>query len=185
MRRGSRRLSTPTDVEFGNESETTDSSEATSSSSSVFVGSSYYVTWRNGQIQPATVVDKRIAKKKLKQLDNDQESFEYYVHYINYDRRLDEWVTLDRIDLNATCVEIENGQSSPRSKSGTKKMKRKLEDMSGAQSLRDDKLALLSNLEKEYEEITKVKNIQTIEMGRFEIGLLTALVYTLVSNDDN
>ena len=142
--------------------------------SQVFIGNSYLVAWRNGQVQQATIIDRRPIKKKHKhqvQETTEQESFEYYVHYTNYDRRLDEWVTIDRINLDASC-NGDNGDASPRAKSGTKKMKRKLEDISGASSQREDKLALLSNLEKEYEEITKVKNIQTIEMGKFEIGML-------------
>lgn len=174
MPRVSRRASTPTEVEVGNESETTDTSE-TNNTSQVFIGNSYFVTWRNGQVQFATIVDKRPIKKKHKhnvQESTEQESYEYYVHYTNYDRRLDEWVTIDRIDLESSSNEVDHGDTSPRSKGSTKKMKRKLEDISGATSQREDKLALLSNLEKEYEEITKVKNIQTIEMGKYEIGML-------------
>lgn len=178
MPRG-RRASTPTDVDVvntGNESETTDNSEITNTSH-VYIGNSYLVTWRNGQIQPATIVDRRPVKKKHKRQSQDtpppepeQETvYEYYVHYTNFDRRLDEWVTIDRIDLDANVNDTDSGSASPRSKVGTKKMKRKLDDITGAPSQRDEKLALLSNLEKEYEEITKVKNIQTIEMGKFEI----------------
>ena len=176
----SRRVATPTEVETGNESETTNNSETMNTQ--VFIGNCYLVAWRNGQVQPATIVDKRPIKKKHKhqaqaqaQELSEQESYEYYVHYTNYDRRLDEWVTIDRIDLDSSSNDANNGDSSPRSKLGTKKMKRKLEDISGASSQREDKLALLSNLEKEYEEITKVKNIQTIEMGKFEIGMLVIL----------
>jgi histone acetyltransferase MYST1 len=185
MPRGTRRAPpppTPTEVvEVGNESETTDNSEAMNSSQ-VYIGNNYFVTWRNGQVQPATIVDRRTMKKSKHRLSetNEQESFEYYVHYTNYDRRLDEWVTVDRIDLDVNC---NDGEFSSRVKATTtKKMKRKLDDISGASSQREDKLALLSSLEKEYEEITKVKNIQMIEMGKFEIGsssLLLLLIMTL------
>lgn len=176
MPRGSRRTTPPEVVDVsnaGNESETTDYSETTNTSH-VYIGNTYLVSWRNGQILPATIVDRRPVKRKQKlqaQESAEHEIYEYYVHYTNYDRRLDEWVTIDRIDLDTNCND-DNGDSSPRTKASTKKMKRKLEDISiaGATTVREDKLALLSNLEKEYEEITKVKNIQTIEMGKFEIG---------------
>ena len=178
MPRGTRRTAAAlaeVEANTGNESETTENSENTNTSH-VYIGNSYLVTWRNGQVQPATIIDRRPVKKKHKHksqeaiTEHEPEIYEYYVHYTNYDRRLDEWVTVDRIDLETTCNETDNGDSSPRAKASTKKMKRKLEDISGAPSQREEKLALLSNLEKEYEEITKVKNIQTIEMGKFEIG---------------
>ena len=141
------------------------------------VGGRYLVHWRNGQVEPATVIDRRAIRKNKKDSSANQpeevDGFEYYVHYTNYDRRLDEWVTVDRIDLDSNGSVPED--VSPRTKPSYKKSKRKAEDMSGSVSQREDKLAILSNLEKEYEEITKVKNIQTIEMGKFEIGWLKCL----------
>lgn len=35
--------------------------------------------------------------------------FDYYVHYLGYDRRLDEWVSLDRVDLVAGPQERPHG----------------------------------------------------------------------------
>lgn len=38
-------------------------------------------------------------------------SYEYYVHYVGFDRRLDEWITSDRIDL--TSIEAVQKRASP------------------------------------------------------------------------
>jgi histone acetyltransferase MYST1 len=65
------------------------------------------VRWRGGvQNLPAVVVERRALRKRkhvvastttvLDDLAADQ--MEYYVHYLQHDRRLDEWVTLDKID---------------------------------------------------------------------------------------
>lgn len=37
-----------------------------------------------------------------------REDCEYYVHYSNFDRRLDEWVSFDRIDTN---TQVSSGES--------------------------------------------------------------------------
>lgn len=47
----------------------------------------YSCTWKNGQIYPARIIER-------KQLEG---RWEYYVHYEEFDRRLDEWVSADRM----------------------------------------------------------------------------------------
>eukprot|EP00697_Spironema_sp_BW2_P017521 gnl/Spiro4/9220_TR4855_c0_g1_i1.p1 gnl/Spiro4/9220_TR4855_c0_g1~~gnl/Spiro4/9220_TR4855_c0_g1_i1.p1 ORF type:complete len:405 (+),score=53.16 gnl/Spiro4/9220_TR4855_c0_g1_i1:76-1290(+) len=94
--------------------------------------------------------------------------WEYYVHYIDYNRRLDEWVTPDRFDT--TRVEIASARSSKEpadtsDRKVTRNMKRKLNDIHDQNGTQDTDPAL----EKEHEEITKVKNINTIELGRYEV----------------
>jgi hypothetical protein len=41
--------------------------------------------------------------------DGSAAGFDYYVHYLGYDRRLDEWVSLDRVDLVAGPQERPHG----------------------------------------------------------------------------
>lgn len=36
---------------------------------------------------------------------------EYYVHFVNFDKRLDEWVTLDRINLESKSSEAARGET--------------------------------------------------------------------------
>jgi histone acetyltransferase MYST1 len=137
----------------------------------------YYVTWRNGQSHPARIITSRRSK------DGAVEEFEYYVHYLHHDRRLDEWVTLDRIDR---YTKVDSNIHDP-DQQKQKKSKRKYEhepqssylhslpqpsphsSSSTTITLREEKVAILSQLEREHEETTKVKNIQQIELGKYEI----------------
>jgi histone acetyltransferase MYST1 len=131
----------------------------------IAIGGKYLVTWKNGQVHSADIVEKRVLKKAQDlNLRGSENEFEYYVHYTNFDRRLDEWVTPDRIDIYTTAEELEDIENANMK---SKKSKRKLSDISVPN--RDEKELMLSKLEREHEEITKVKNIQTIELGKYEI----------------
>jgi len=121
---------------------------------------------RDNQFYEAEIVDVRAAAENL---------IEYYVHYTEFNRRLDEWVTADRFDL--TC-KVEDKGSLPSEKpeketlagrtsrkTTTRAQKRKADGLitPGKNNVEKDEL------EKEHEEITKVKNVNTIEFGRYEI----------------
>ena len=60
--------------------------------STVHVGSTLPCQWRDGKFYGAEVVEKRLRFGKA-------DEFEFYVHYDGFNRRLDEWITLDRMDL--------------------------------------------------------------------------------------
>ncbi|RYG64794.1 hypothetical protein EON64_13275, partial [archaeon] len=136
------------------------------------VGYRYMVEWRNGPKHVAEVIEVRSRNRKR---DRDQlasssseasnEDFEYYVHYINFDRRMDEWVTVDRMDLDTPVP----GAPTEQSEHKTKKAKRRADEGS-VDSRRDEKEALLQTLERENEEITKVKNIRCIVLGAYEVA---------------
>jgi histone acetyltransferase MYST1 len=134
------------------------------------VGDKFLVEWKNGQKHPGEVIEirpnKAYREAKASFDDSHPESFEYYVHYPNFDRRLDEWVPYHRIDTH-TCVDFSDRDSSDHATKG-KKNKRKLEEAS-SEAKKDDKEAKLGELEKEHDEITKVKNIQCIVLGKYEI----------------
>lgn len=142
---------------------------------SIDIGEKYYISWRNGQRHVGEVIETRSAKKRKEESSSSSSStaaadLEYYIHYPGFDRRLDEWVTLDRIDLKSqvqTTSEIGIEQTT----SKLKKNKRKHEDQGeeGRKEEKDEKEALLLALEKENEEITKVKNIPCIVLGKYEI----------------
>ena len=126
-------------------------------------GDRYLVHWRNGEKHLAEVVEKR----PLKKTGDPEESTtqlsqknEFYVHYVSFDRRLDEWVTEDRVDV-ATPVDV--GMEDNADDSKNKRNKRKYHEIA------DSKETMAAALEKEHEEITRVKNIQYIELGQYEI----------------
>jgi histone acetyltransferase MYST1 len=132
----------------------------------VAVGERFMVRWKNGQFYPAEIVDMRLMKGKIKTDEKVPEDHEYYVHYIHFDRRLDEWLSLDRIDLSQTVAsEFDTHDQSHR-----QRKKRKFDEHAATEvESRDEKEAMLEALERENEEITKVKNIQCIVLGKYEI----------------
>lgn len=131
------------------------------------IGDKYLIAWRNGQSQVGEIIEKRLSRRYRDSYSSSEErsasDYEYYVHFTGFDRRLDEWVTLDRIDL-AAPLGTEDEHSSRTKRPG----KRRLEDSSdGKKDL--TKEATLQSMEKEHDEITKVKNIQSIILGRYEV----------------
>ena len=69
----------------------------------------YNVKWRDNKAHPGEIVDIRSLKgqsaassssKKVAASSNPSD-LEYYIHYPGFDRRLDEWVRLDRIAWKA------------------------------------------------------------------------------------
>lgn len=122
----------------------------------VYIGDKRMVMWKSGQKYPAEIVAKRAAK-------DSSTKMEFYVHYIDYDRRLDEWVTIDRIDCTSLV-----GESPSNNKN--KKAKRKFGSSGDDDVKHEDKLNMAATIEKEHEEITRVKNIQSIIFGRYDMA---------------
>jgi histone acetyltransferase MYST1 len=101
---------------------------------------------------------------------------QFYVHYTEFDRRLDEWVTDECFDMSHETEEANasSGEHSPRGENGdqvprkwTRNMKRKFDDVNHNHPEEHD--PQIAALEKEHEEITKVKNIELIEFGKYEV----------------
>lgn len=116
---------------------------------------------------------------------------EYYVHYPEFDKRLDEWVSRDRLSsLLQSVLSFDGG--SPRGLSSlpslasdgvatlrdlaigeqhklTRRQKRHFNELHHVPQDVSDLAPMDQHLEKEHQEKTKVKNIQIIELGRFEI----------------
>jgi len=92
--------------------------------------------------------------------------WEYYVHYIEFNRRLDEWVSSDRLRFKTD--DDEDFDSRKKKAAGRVKTrltsKRKID-----QDMQENKVDKMTALEKEHEEITKVKNVWVIEIGKYEV----------------
>ncbi len=125
------------------------------------------------------------------------QDIEYYIHYLNHDRRLDEWITFDRFVWET--LERGNGSSHDHhghfpEKHGIEKAGRRRKSATGpsitmpiAEAGADATTATgaphkttggnwrptaadgLHELEREHHEITKVKNIEKIFMGGAEV----------------
>ncbi|KAL0351417.1 UNVERIFIED_CONTAM: Histone acetyltransferase of the MYST family 2 [Sesamum calycinum] len=124
------------------------------------VGTRVNCRWRDGKFHPVKVIERR------KLPAGGPNDYEYYVHYTecnflsrwhvgvfslsplgvpHFNRRLDEWVKLEQLDLSSVETDVDE------------KVEDKGHEELDAASLR------------EHEEFTKVKNIATIELGRYEI----------------
>ena len=88
--------------------------------------------------------------------------FEYYVHYSGWNKRLDEWVGEDRLDVaNAQPVDP---KAKKKKKKGPKQGKKR-----SADEIAPNPGAGHFEHEKEHEEVSKVRNIQRIELGRYVV----------------
>ncbi|KAH7306300.1 hypothetical protein KP509_22G005400 [Ceratopteris richardii] len=121
---------------------------------------------------------------------------EYYVHYLDQNKRLDEWVHPSRLQdseatpsskfaliesltplvvPSATVTASQNvGEAlldTPGSSDRklTRNFKRRYDEIHNVQKGTDELPPIDKSLEKEHEEKTKVKNIQVVEMGPYEI----------------
>ncbi|KAK2079808.1 nucleoside triphosphate pyrophosphohydrolase ham1 [Prototheca wickerhamii] len=121
--------------------------------------------YRDGKYYPARIIERRKAA--------GSEAFEYYVHYRKFNRRMDEWVSLENLDLNTVILpEPVDAADKHRFSSllfaRTRQQKRKVdeehseEEGEGHEDFDPQQL-------REHEEFTKVKNIEEIELGQFEM----------------
>eukprot|EP00753_Platysulcus_tardus_P007069 PLAT14810.1.p1 GENE.PLAT14810.1~~PLAT14810.1.p1 ORF type:complete len:437 (-),score=205.08 PLAT14810.1:73-1383(-) len=167
-----------------------------SAEEAVRVGTRCLCAWKDGSKHAATVIATRVAARVAARggdeassggggsagssggggsggsdgssSGDDKPEMEYYVHYADFNRRLDEWVSADRLDLS----ELDPSVTSPVTPGGdrrlTRRDKRKLEAIHHLE-MEKDMDATTAALEKEHEEITKVKNINVIHIGRYEV----------------
>jgi histone acetyltransferase MYST1 len=113
------------------------------------IGTKVQCRWRGkDEYYLAKVIERRQGRT-----DAD-EDYEYYVHYEQFNRRMDSWVALGDMDLS-TLVPVEKTED------GKKKKETHEPDAEHAEF---DPRAL-----QEHEEFTKVRNILQIELGKHEM----------------
>ncbi|KAL3919501.1 MAG: hypothetical protein SGPRY_005609 [Prymnesium sp.] len=121
------------------------------------VGQRLRCEWRNGELRDCEIIERR----------TDQHgSYQYYVHYSDFNRRLDEWVNADRVKP------LEPQMARPVSEK-----KRKIDPAVAAQvtmpsvNAHDESAAgeLDAATQREHEAATRVKNINKIVLGKWEI----------------
>ncbi|MQM12919.1 hypothetical protein Taro_045840 [Colocasia esculenta] len=183
------------------------------------VGTRMMCRWRDAKFHPVKVIERRKLPAATSSSGGAHE-YEYYVHYTEFNRRLDEWVKLDQLDLESVETDVDekvedksvggvettgegaageagvdgerarrcgdvglekraacgagarargrrqgaDGLAEATSLKMTRHQKRKIDEthVEGHEEL--DAASL-----REHEEFTKVKNIATIELGRYEI----------------
>jgi histone acetyltransferase MYST1 len=121
------------------------------------VGAKLSSKWRDGQFHDCEVIERRPGEK--------EGTYEYYIHYAEFNRRLDEWIAEDKLETRKS-VEKKEENSEQGAERKTRNQKRKFDELNSDSHHRD---ASRDALEKEHEEITKVKNINIIEFGKYEV----------------
>ena len=132
--------------------------------------------WKDGEYHLARVVSTRKPRHAT-----DEKDTEYYMHFINMNRRMDTWCNIGMMDLSwhvydgideKRCDSLQlhrlrphSGLRTPSTRSTcSRNQKRKYEDDHGAEHGNFDMTEI-----REHEEFTKVKNIERIELGRYEM----------------
>ncbi|GFR41961.1 hypothetical protein Agub_g2758 [Astrephomene gubernaculifera] len=122
------------------------------------IGARVDCKWRDGAYHTVRIIERR----NLGGDPADPRAWDYYVHYVGFNRRMDEWVSLPQLDLST--AEVEQQMEGPADKKGQKKKVAAEEHDSDSEHADFD-----PNQLREHEEFTKVKNIETIELGRHEM----------------
>ncbi|GAB4822189.1 hypothetical protein N2152v2_009235 [Parachlorella kessleri] len=121
------------------------------------VGTHVDCLWRDGQYHAARIIERRKVP--------DREEYEYYVHYRKLNRRMDEWVPLKNFNLDTVVPPL----VEPEGEGGrTRNQKRKVEDEHSDEEGEGHE-DFDQNALREHEEFTKVKNIERIELGKFQM----------------
>ncbi|KAL5261424.1 hypothetical protein ACHWQZ_G007204 [Mnemiopsis leidyi] len=96
------------------------------------------------------------------------DTVQYYVHYTGLNRRLDEWVTPDRIDNIKNGNHMINNDEQPERKL-TRNQKRKHDEINHVQTSYAEMDPTTAALEREHEDFTKIKYCDSIVFGNYEI----------------
>ncbi|KAL7300379.1 hypothetical protein TKK_0007000 [Trichogramma kaykai] len=118
-----------------------------------------------------------IIQTRFNELENH---YEYYVHYENQNRRLDEWVPRNRIMSSKFDVQGRNWKNGDKNNMSdlladssdrkiTRNQKRRHDEINHVQKTYAEMDPTTAALEKEHEAITKVKYIDKIQIGKYEI----------------
>ncbi|KAK6115565.1 hypothetical protein DH2020_007834 [Rehmannia glutinosa] len=87
------------------------------------VGTRVNCRWRDGKYHPVKVIERR------KLPADEANDYEYYVHYTEFNRRLDEWVKLEQLDLNSVETDVdEKVEDKVTSLKMTRHQKRKIDE---------------------------------------------------------
>ncbi|KAL3139632.1 hypothetical protein ABBQ38_003948 [Trebouxia sp. C0009 RCD-2024] len=112
----------------------------------------------------------------------DSGSVSYYVHYIDLDKRLDEWVSADKVSAydgaqttqppllsHVSSGLAEAAAAAEITQKMTRRLKRRYDEIHHTAPNVEELAPLDQHLEKEHQEKTKVKNIEVVELGRYDI----------------
>lgn len=121
----------------------------------------HYLVQRQDQAwYPAEIIQNRY--------NVSEKCYEYYIHYNGNDRRLDEWVSRERVSIDNMC-RSNNILMDEGDRKITRNQKRKHDEINKVLQPTVDIDPNMAALEKEHEAITKVKYIDRIQIGKYEV----------------
>ncbi|XP_003384225.1 PREDICTED: histone acetyltransferase KAT8-like [Amphimedon queenslandica] len=138
-----------------------------SESNEPVLGSLYHVEMTDHTWHMAEIIQKRE--------NMDTKRMEYYVHYKEFNRRMDEWVGSERISLDEGPLEEAPKEDNlldslnGRERTVTRNIKRRHDEINHIQKTFDEMDPTTAALEKEHEALTKIKYIDKIHIGKYEI----------------
>jgi len=118
-----------------------------------------------------------IEVRNIREPDTEVEMMRYYVHFINCDKRLDEWVCKENLDLTSidetTKMVASLNPLSPMSPDNkvTRQRKHVHDELTVAQQSVEDLPATMRAFELQHEATTKVRNLDTVTLGRCEVDV--------------
>lgn len=135
--------------------------------------------WDDGTVHNCEILDQR---------PTEAGTPSYYVHYVDFDRRLDDWVLEERMSdfvpeaVGASALAMTNSAdatsgSSPKGASAgflTRNQRRRMEEANIGEASHEEhgeglSSSIQAQMEKEHFENTKVKNVRCIQLGRYEV----------------
>jgi len=128
----------------------------------------YFCQRTDGTYHIAEVIQKRVNVLR-------GSTVEYYVHYRGFNRRLDEWIDSNRVDVSREVPEsstaiVKLGDVNENAENRmTRNQKRKHDEINHVQKSYAEMDPATAALEREHEAITKVKYIDRIQLGKYEI----------------
>lgn len=149
---------------------------ATNARDSYKVGARVYAIWTTGTMHLAEIIEMRKAEssnsagpQKKPRVEDTSSSdtkqsnsatfnpkdYDFYMHFVDYNRRLDDWVPFERVLLPSEIGDRVITRPSVKDKDGH-----------DSHHGNNDPAAAL---EREHEEITRVKNIQSVQLGKYVI----------------
>ena len=115
----------------------------------------------NNNLEICKIIDCRPLKEfESESTIKTEYSYEYYVHYINYNRRNDRWITRDLITIDDAAIEIELKLSEQKEKENLLNNNQPFEN---DEHKGLDKATVLA-----HEEATKIKTIDQIVLGKYK-----------------
>eukprot|EP01039_Chlorochromonas_danica_P005141 gene5141-5649_t len=134
------------------------------------VGHHIVVSYRDGSNRIARVVEVSPSPSPSNASEISAESLTYYLHYLDFNRRMDEWVPASRIvHLPSVANKLAHDHTltltTSTSSSSTTQQQQTLSTVADLDHDEHEGLDEVSLLE--HEKITKVKNVRTVQLGRY------------------